>query len=63
MAGFWVGTRTLSGTKLMHAVLTMLLCWLAVSLGTTAIWTCYCLWPRRREAQHSSFSLQTMRRF
>jgi len=47
----------------MHAVLTMLLCWLAVSLGTTAIWTCYCLWPRRREAQHSSFSLQTMRRF
>jgi hypothetical protein len=37
----------------MQTVLIIVLWWIAVSVGTTAIWTCYCLWPRQRDAQHS----------
>ena len=46
----------------MHTVLIIVLCWISVSLGTTVIWTCYCLWPRRREALRYRVKPEPMQR-
>jgi len=32
----------------METALTIIFWWFTINLAVTAIWTCYCLWPRRR---------------
>jgi hypothetical protein len=34
----------------METVALVILCWVAANLVIAAVWTTYCLWPRKRRA-------------
>jgi len=37
----------------MQTVLTVIFWWFAINFAGAAIWTCYCMWPRRRDLPDS----------